>query len=156
MVSFTHGEGYGRPLLEFSITGKPVIAPNWSGHVDFLKHATLLPGQLTQVHASAADQFILKDTKWFTVDYGYAAAILRDCVDNYKEYLEKSRKQAYVARESFNLELMADAFVSIIDEALNTVPMATQLQLPKLNKVENNNNRALPKLTLPKLNKVTI
>jgi hypothetical protein len=34
--------------------------------------------------------------------------------------------------------------------------MATQLQLPKLNKVENNNNGALPKLTLPKLNKVTI
>ena len=26
LVSFTHGEGYGRPLLEFSVTGKPVIA----------------------------------------------------------------------------------------------------------------------------------
>ncbi len=25
-LSFTHGEGFGRPLLEFSMTGKPVIA----------------------------------------------------------------------------------------------------------------------------------
>jgi glycosyltransferase involved in cell wall biosynthesis len=156
MVSFTHGEGYGRPLLEFSITGKPVIAPNWSGHVDFLKHATLLPGQLTQVHPSAADQFILKDTKWFTVDYGYAAAILRDCIDNYKTYQEKARKQAFVARESFNLDKMSEEFVSMIDEALNTVPKVAELKLPKLNKVENNNNGTLPKITLPKLNKVTI
>jgi glycosyltransferase involved in cell wall biosynthesis len=35
-VSFTKGEGYGRPLLEASISQKPVIAPNWSGHIDFL------------------------------------------------------------------------------------------------------------------------
>ena len=26
MVSITKGEGFGRPLLEFSVTGKPVIA----------------------------------------------------------------------------------------------------------------------------------
>ena len=36
LVSLTKGEGFGRPLLEFSLTGKPVIATNFSGHVDFL------------------------------------------------------------------------------------------------------------------------
>jgi len=36
MISFTKGEGFGRPLLEFGITGKPIIASNWSGHLDFL------------------------------------------------------------------------------------------------------------------------
>ena len=36
MVSFTHGEGFGRPLLEASAVGLPVIASNWSGQVDFL------------------------------------------------------------------------------------------------------------------------
>ena len=35
-VSFTKGEGFGRPLLEAAITGKPVITTNWSGHLDFL------------------------------------------------------------------------------------------------------------------------
>ena len=48
MITTTHGEGFGRPLLEFSLIGKPIIAPNWSGHLDFLKekYTTLLPGEL--------------------------------------------------------------------------------------------------------------
>ena len=37
MLNFTKGEGFGRPLLEFSLTGKPVIVSGWSGHIDFLK-----------------------------------------------------------------------------------------------------------------------
>ena len=36
-ISFTKGEGFGRPLLEFAATGKPVIASGWSGQIDFLK-----------------------------------------------------------------------------------------------------------------------
>ena len=35
-ISFTKGEGYGRPLAEAAITGKQVITTNWSGHIDFL------------------------------------------------------------------------------------------------------------------------
>ena len=50
MLNFTKGEGFGRPLLEFSLTGKPVIASNWSGHLDFLKTgAVLLDGELKDV-----------------------------------------------------------------------------------------------------------
>jgi len=60
-VSFTKGEGFGRPLLEASLSGKPVIASNWSGHIDFLKHSVLLGGKLGQVHPSAANNFILKE-----------------------------------------------------------------------------------------------
>ena len=40
-ISLTHGEGFGRPLLEASLSEKPVIASNWSGHKDFyqkIKH----------------------------------------------------------------------------------------------------------------------
>ena len=39
-INITHGEGFGRPLLEASVTEKPVIASNWSGHVDFLYKPT--------------------------------------------------------------------------------------------------------------------
>lgn len=152
MVSFTHGEGYGRPLLEFTVTEKPVIAPNWSGQVDFLKHSVLLPGELTQVHKSAADQWILKEGKWFTVNYGYAAAVLRDMVDNYKNYLQNAKKQAHVSRTEFSLTQMAEQFCAIVDESLNSVPKQVQLQLPKLKKV--GETTEAPKITLPKLKKV--
>jgi hypothetical protein len=36
MINLTKGEGFGRPLLEFTQSKKPVIASNWSGHLDFL------------------------------------------------------------------------------------------------------------------------
>jgi hypothetical protein len=48
MVSLTKGEGFGRPLLEFSLVKKPIITTNWSGHTDFLhyKNNVLLNGEL--------------------------------------------------------------------------------------------------------------
>jgi hypothetical protein len=152
MVSFTHGEGYGRPLLEFTLSEKPVITSNWSGHIDFLKHATLLPGDLKEVHSSATDQWIVKGSKWFTVNYGYAASILRDVVDNYKTYLNTAKRQAYVSRTEFNLDKMSQLFVEYVDKGISNVPQQVQLQLPKLKKVGESNE--LPKLTLPKLKKV--
>lgn len=36
MVSLTHGEGFGLPLFEAAYNGLPVLAPEWSGHCDFL------------------------------------------------------------------------------------------------------------------------
>jgi len=36
MVSLTHGEGFGLPLIEAAACGLPVMATDWSGHLDFL------------------------------------------------------------------------------------------------------------------------
>ena len=151
MVSFTKGEGFGRPLLEFTATGKPVIATGWSGHIDFLKeHSILLPGQLTDVHESAADKFLLKGSKWFTVDYAYASRIIKDVAENYKKYLDGSRRQMTYTKKNFTLDTMAEKFISIVDTALKGVPQQMELKLPKLKKVDE-----APKLKLPKLKKLT-
>ena len=152
MISFTKGEGFGRPLAEFSMTGKPIIASDWSGHKDFLKHATLLPGQLNKVHDSAADNFILKDAQWFTVDYSYAASILQDVVSNYKKYLENSRKQPQYIKDNFSLEGMKSLFCEYVDSGLSSIPQQMSLQLPKLKKV----GTSAPKLKLPKLKKIKL
>ena len=51
LVTLTHGEGFGRPLLEASVCGLPIIASNWSGHIDFLdsEMAHLVQGKLEYV-----------------------------------------------------------------------------------------------------------
>ena len=36
-VTTTHGEGFGLPMFEAAYSGMPVIAPGWSGHLDFLR-----------------------------------------------------------------------------------------------------------------------
>lgn len=152
MISFTHGEGYGRPLLEFTLSEKPVIASNWSGHTDFLKHATLLPGELKEVHQSATDNWILKGSKWFTVNYGYAISVMRDVVDNYKTYVNTAKRQAYISRTDFSLDKMAEKFCSYVDNANTSIPKQVQLQLPKLKKISESTEA--PKITLPKLKKI--
>ena len=38
MISATHGEGFGLPLFDFAQVGKPIVATDWSAHLDFLTH----------------------------------------------------------------------------------------------------------------------
>ena len=151
MVSFTKGEGFGRPLLEFTATGKPVIASGWSGHVDFLKNSILLPGELTDVHHSAADQFLLKGSKWFTVNYQYAMHVFKDVVENYKDYLQAAKRQTKFSNDEFNIEKMNSLFCEFVDKGLNSIPQPVQLKLPNLKKTDQNTP---PTLTLPKLKKI--
>ncbi len=42
LVALTRGEGYGLPILEAAASGLPVIATNWSGHLDFLSKGKFL------------------------------------------------------------------------------------------------------------------
>ena len=35
-ITATHGEGYGLPIFEAALNELPVVAPGWSGHLDFL------------------------------------------------------------------------------------------------------------------------
>ena len=142
-VSFTKGEGYGRPLLEASISQKPVIVSNWSGHLDFLnpEMSILLPGEIKQIHPSAVVQdMLLPESGWFTVDYKKASEIFEDVYKNYKKYTDGAKKQAYLSRTEFSLEKMEEKIVSILEDK---IPKPVQLKLPQLKKIE-----------LPKLKKV--
>lgn len=135
-ISFTKGEGFGRPLLEFSLTGKPVIASNWSGHLDFLKNgAVLLDGELKQVHESAADQFLLKETKWFNVNISKALPILKDVYKNYTKYKTEATKLATFNRKHFGLSKMTEKFDEILDKYgiySKVQPKFQPMALPKL------------------------
>jgi len=122
MISFTHGEGFGRPLLEFSVTGKPVLYSNWSGHIDFLsEHGIPLAGELKEIDKSAVvPKMILAESKWFYVNYGYASGALKDVFKNYKKHLEKTRKQTQYVKENFSLTKMTEVFTEIVN---NNVPI---------------------------------
>jgi len=142
-VSFTKGEGYGRPLLEASISQKPVIAPNYSGHIDFLdsRMSTLLPGQIKQIHPSAVVQnMLLAESGWFTVDYKKASETLEDIYKNYKNYIDGAKKQSYRSRTEFSLDKMGEKLIELIDDK---IPKPIELKLPQIKKIE-----------LPKLKKV--
>ena len=141
MISITKGEGFGRPLLEFTMSGKPVIASNWSGHKDFLPtdKAIMIGGKLTDVDESAIDQFIIKGSKWFTANYNEVAEVMNVVKNDYSNFLLKSLKLKEENKQNFSLEKMKERFEEILKPysiAFQPPPQQTKLILPKLNKVK--------------------
>ena len=137
-VSFTRGEGFGRPLLESCVSGKPIIASNWSGHTDFLKSEFnfLVGGNLENVDPSAANNWIKSDAQWFTINYGEANGIMKWIYDNYKKALEMSRKNRKYVKDNFTIEQMSSKLVNILDTYnVGEGPTQVGLKLPKLKKV---------------------
>jgi glycosyltransferase involved in cell wall biosynthesis len=145
MVSLTKGEGFGRPLLEFSLTNKPIISTNWSGHIDYLKpeFTTLLPGTMTKIHPSAANNMLLAEAEWFSVDHGQVGHYLKDMFENYKNYVDKGKRQGYYSRTNFSFDKMKEKLDEVLTAKLPEFPKQVSLVLPKLKKIE-----------LPKLSKI--
>ena len=143
MVNLTKGEGFGRPLLEFSLVKKPIITTNWSGQTDFLSNefTTLLPGQLTPVHPSAQNTMILKDTLWFSVDQGQIGHYMKDIFENYKKYTDGANRQAYKSKTEFSWNKMKDKVDELFTKNIPEFPKEVTLKLPQPKKIE------LPKLT---------
>ena len=134
MVSLTKGEGFGRPLLEFTTTGKPVIASGWSGHVDFLKeHSTLLPGELENVHESAANNWLIKEAQWFKPDMSVAVNVFREYFKKPKNLDEKGKKQKYYTKKNFSWGIMKDTIDELLRDNIPQFAKEVQLNLPTLN-----------------------
>jgi len=137
MVSITKGEGFGRPLLEFTMTGKPIIASNWSGHKDFLTmdKAIMIGGKLLEVHDSVIDDFIIKGSKWFQANYNEFVEVLKIVVKDYNSFKNNSEELRKINYENFSLSKMTDKFRQIITPYINQ-PKEHKLVLPKLTKVK--------------------
>jgi len=48
LVTLTHGEGFGLPIFEAAYNGLPIIAPGWSGHLDYL-YGQVKSGKKTKI-----------------------------------------------------------------------------------------------------------
>jgi len=146
MISLTKGEGFGRPLLEFSLVNKPIIASGWSGHTDFLDNqfTKQIGGVLTNVHPSAAiDKMILQESQWFRPDDALTGKALKDVFEDYKAYKELAKRQGYKSRTEFSYEKMRETLDNLLTQYIPEFPKQVQLKLPTLKKIE-----------LPKLKKV--
>lgn len=148
-ISLTHGEGFGRPLLEASLSEKPVVASNWSGHKDFLPEdkAIMVPGSMTKVPSDAFPENIFVDgSQWFTVNYLAASNAIKDIYDNYNKYLPVAKKLSYENKNKFSLDTMTKEFEKILDKYLPEFQEQVSLKLPKL-QPKTTSNIKLPKLT---------
>jgi len=156
MVSITHGEGFGRPLLEATMVGLPVIASGWSGQLDFLdkEKSMLIGGKLDKVPNSVLwKDIIVEGSEWFYADENQLYKALNHVFTNYDEVKNNAVGLMIHNREKFSLSSMTKSFDEIMEKYLKDTPQQVGLNLPKLKKVESQNEA--PKVKLPKLKKVT-
>lgn len=142
-ISFTHGEGYGHPLLLASLSGKPLLVSNWSGHLDFLnpKYTNFLDGEVKQINPNSANQWLCKESSWFNVSYSLAEEKIKSMYYNYHSgYRDNAEKLRLENMERFSVAAMDTAFHSCLDKYVPVFSVEKKIVLPSLKKV------SLPKL----------
>lgn len=122
MVNFGHGEGFGLPLFEAAYCGLPVIAPDYSGHKDFLymevdgkskRMFTAVPFDMKKIQQGAVWNGVLHpESEWAYVKPFGAKAAMRECFKDYgrfkgqakklREYLLSNKKFIYCYSQMVN------------------------------------------------------
>ena len=122
-------------LLE-TTTVKPIIVSDWSGYKDFLpkENTVYLEGELKNVHDKKANKFLLKEGKWFTVDYSKAAQKIYDLHKNYKKYLKQSAGLKTNINKNFTLDKMTTKLGEILNKYVK-IQQHIELKLPTIKKL---------------------
>ena len=156
-LTCTHGEGFGRPMLEASCCDLPVIATKWSGHLDFLsdKDSLLMSGFLKEVPKSMIwKPIIVEPAKWYNVNEADVVRKVRMFYKKYKIINKKAKRLGKKNRREFSLKAMAIEFNKMLDGVFKQMPSSVSLKLPKLKKVGSKDDKPAT-IKLPKLKKVT-
>ena len=149
MISLTRGEGFGRPLLEFVTTGKPIIATDWSGHLDFLKGSMQPNGwqeeitgyhyigyDLVPVHKSVINPFLIDGAQWAEYNSTMVFSALMNVYNNISvgkqanQLVDKSHIR-YVMN-TFSLDKMAEKLKSILETKVRPVSQFVPFEISPL------------------------
>lgn len=134
LVTTTHGEGFGLPIFEAVLSGLPVIAPAWSGHVDFLfapkrekdtnkmkmkPHFVKIDYDIQPIQKDAVVPGILQeDSQWcYPKNYSVRAG-MREMFKNHAPHLSDARKLREYILTEFEENKQYDKFVKSITDCL--------------------------------------
>jgi glycosyltransferase involved in cell wall biosynthesis len=129
IVSTTHGEGFGLPLFEAVCAGLPVIAPKWSGHVDFLmapvkedgkvkmrNHFTTIDFDLANVNKEAVWEGVIQaDSQWCYVKTSSVKDAMRTVFKNLPTPIARAKKLQEYVLEQFAEQKQKEKFIKIVD-----------------------------------------
>jgi glycosyltransferase involved in cell wall biosynthesis len=126
LISTTHGEGFGLPLFEAVCNGLPVIAPKWSGHVDFLlapvkedgktrmrNHFVSIDFDLGVVNKEAVWEGVIQaDSQWCFVKEHSTMDGMRKVIKNHQSALSAAKKLKEHILQEFKEEKQIQKFLT--------------------------------------------
>ena len=114
LISLTHGEGFGLPIFEAAYSGLPILATDWSGHLDFLykptkskkgknktkAHFAKVEYDLETIQPSAVWNGVLhKDSKWAYPKQGSYKMKLREMYKDHGRFKSQAKRlQAWIVK----------------------------------------------------------
>ena len=148
-VTATHGEGYGLPIFEAAYSGMPIIATNWSGHIDFLsgtykegkkiktkKLFSKVDYELHQIHPSAAWEGVLQeDAKWAYPKEKSLKSQMRKNFQNHNMYKKWARALKDQLLNSHSPEIIESMMLKAIHPEMTKKDIEWQDNLSKVEMV---------------------
>ena len=104
LISTTRGEGFGLPMLEAAACGLPVVATNWSGHLDFLSLGEWLPVDysLSPIPPTRADgRIFMEGSSWAQPEEQDFKDKLNQVLKNKRDYTKSAADLAIEVRKHF-------------------------------------------------------
>ena len=133
LVSLSHGEGFGLPIFEAAYNELPVIAPDWSGHVDFLyrpvkdkktgkeplkAHFAKVKYTLQPIQPETVWEGVLQaDSMWCYAEERSYKSRLREVYKDYNRFKNQAKKLNKWVRKNFESKKQHEKFVDSICEA---------------------------------------
>lgn len=125
LVSATHGEGFGFPMFEAAYNDLPVIATDWSGHLDFLtmkdeegvekKMFAKVDYEIKPISDHHVWQGVLeKGTSWAYPSSTHLKTRMRDVYKDYNRFKSWAKKLGSYVRENFTEEKVNKQFINAL------------------------------------------
>jgi glycosyltransferase involved in cell wall biosynthesis len=120
IVSTTHGEGYGLPLMEAAANELPVIATDWSGHTDFLyvdgkRMFGKIDYELKKIAKEHAWSGVLEEnTSWAYPLMPSYKDKLREVYKDYGRFKSQAKKLSVHIKDLVKEKKLHDKFFSLI------------------------------------------
>jgi len=119
IVSATRGEGFGLPLLEAAASSLPVVATNWSGHLDFLNLGSFikLDYELKEVDKRKIDNNIfVNGLKWAEVNEQDFKNKVKNFYKNRKGIKSKSNKLSEKIKQKYSFSAISKQYDNLIQK----------------------------------------
>jgi glycosyltransferase involved in cell wall biosynthesis len=131
LVSLTHGEGFGLPLFEAAYSGLPVLATDWSGHLDYLympivdkkgkeklrPHFARVDYSLQPVQPNVVwEGVIQQDSMWAFAQQGSYKMKLREVYKDHGRFKSQAKKLQKWILKNFKEDEQYEKFNNVIKD----------------------------------------